>query len=255
MKRLALVALLASCGQPASTDRSTATNPPSTPPASTPVVKGEKGDPGATGQAGATGDTGATGATGESATGSSSSTGSTGASGNSGTTGANGCSTLAQDDYRRVFVTTTKYTGADAAAHADEYCADAAAAVGLPGTYVAWLSTASFTARDDVKDCGPWFDTYCDQTSSSTNCHTIQGAQFVNLAALRTQPAHYVFRHESGIATIYGSIWTFSSTSGAAAQSCETELEGHYGDLAGSNWSSTGTDVCTETHSLFCIGQ
>lgn len=63
----------------------------------------------------------------------------------------------------RVFVTATSYAakslggGASRVAGADGFCANAAAAAGLGGNWVAWLSTSTVNAIDRVTGTGPWY--------------------------------------------------------------------------------------------------
>jgi hypothetical protein len=57
-----------------------------------------------------------------------------------------------------VFVTSTEQAGGDLGglSGADSICNDRAAAAGLPGTYVAWLSTATTDAIDRLGDARGW---------------------------------------------------------------------------------------------------
>jgi len=68
--------------------------------------------------------------------------------------------TAAAPDQKRVFVTSTTYSGAvgglDAA---DQYCQSSASAAGLPGIYRAWLSDGTENAIDRITGDGPWYTT------------------------------------------------------------------------------------------------
>src|SRR5690606_14074885 len=57
-----------------------------------------------------------------------------------------------------VFVTSTQHVAQDLGGleGADRICADRAAAAGLPGTYVAWLSTRTVDARDRLAGARGW---------------------------------------------------------------------------------------------------
>lgn len=56
----------------------------------------------------------------------------------------------------RVFVTSTVHPGSSLASSPDTACNAAAAAAGLPGRFVAWLSFTSKPARDRLVEYGPW---------------------------------------------------------------------------------------------------
>jgi len=60
-----------------------------------------------------------------------------------------------------VFITAEMYAASDFGGldGADKKCMDSAAAAGLPGTYVAWLSTISVAAKDRIKAARGWVRT------------------------------------------------------------------------------------------------
>jgi hypothetical protein len=77
----------------------------------------------------------------------------------SSTSSSSGSST-STSDHKRVFVTSTTYSGALGSVNAaDAQCRAAAAAAGLPGVYAAWLSNGSTDAYDHVRDVSPWYTT------------------------------------------------------------------------------------------------
>jgi hypothetical protein len=62
------------------------------------------------------------------------------------------------DPYKRVFVTSTSYTGdLGGLAGADLKCQAAAESVGLHGTFKAWLSDKKTPAPSRLSDLGPWY--------------------------------------------------------------------------------------------------
>jgi hypothetical protein len=69
-------------------------------------------------------------------------------------------SSTSSSDHKRVFVTSTTYSGALGSVWAaDAQCHAAAAAAGLPGVYHAWLSNGTNDAYDHVVDVAPWYTT------------------------------------------------------------------------------------------------
>jgi hypothetical protein len=62
--------------------------------------------------------------------------------------------------HKRVFTTSTTYSGALGGAHgADTECARQAVASGLPGSFRAWISDGTIGAYDGIADVGPWYTT------------------------------------------------------------------------------------------------
>ncbi len=58
-----------------------------------------------------------------------------------------------------VFVTSTVHPGSSLASSPDSACRASAAAAGLPGRFVAWLSFSSKPAKDRIVEHGPWITT------------------------------------------------------------------------------------------------
>src|SRR5258706_251442 len=85
----------------------------------------------------------------------------------SSSSGASASST-AQTTHKRVFVTSSIYSGAvGGLAGADAQCQYRAGVHGFTGTYRAWLSDKTTNAYDRVIDDGPWYTTK-DQLAFST---------------------------------------------------------------------------------------
>jgi hypothetical protein len=66
--------------------------------------------------------------------------------------------------WKTVFKTPLAWSGnLGGLAGADQLCSDAAKSAGLPGTYVAWLSTSTVNAIDRVTGNGPWLTAESDE--------------------------------------------------------------------------------------------
>jgi hypothetical protein len=62
--------------------------------------------------------------------------------------------------HKRVFVTSTTYSGAlGGASGADAECAQRALQLGAPGVFRAWLSDGKTGAYDRIADAAPWYST------------------------------------------------------------------------------------------------
>jgi hypothetical protein len=114
---------------------------------------------------------------------------------------------------KRVFVTSQMYnadlqsingaaTGADSA---DGICNNAAAAVGLSGTWRAWISDSTVNAIDRISGTGPWY--------------RLDGVMvFLNHANLSTQPLARINVTETGDAISFPptltTVWTGTASGG-----------------------------------------
>lgn len=132
-------------------------------------------------------------------------------------------------NHQRVFITSTRFSGAvgglDAA---DMYCHSAATDAGLAGTYRAWLSTSSTNASDRIGDVGPWYSTRDIVVFSSK-------------AALREAPTSDML-DEHGAASATPDPWTGTDAHGAASGSdCEGWTNG-----TGTATATTGTGFASD---------
>lgn len=159
---------------------------------------------------------------------------------------------------RRVFVTKGKFTGnLGGTAGADAKCNSAANAVGLGGTWRAWLSTTTVNAKDTLTDTSPWYK--LDRTT----------VMFPSKTALGAGPSDYVRQFEDG--TEFDSdgdrldVWTGTSPSGTfMAGTCldwtsdVAEQSGTTGcDNAIAEWSTCGISQlsCDSNAHLYCFEQ
>jgi hypothetical protein len=125
---------------------------------------------------------------------------------------------------RHVFVTSAAFAGnLGGLSGADAKCTAAAAAAGLGGSFVAWLSDATTSAKDRVTGPGPWLRV---GTTSVV---------FADRASLiTTGPLMPVIVTEAGVAATGGFAWTGTKTDGTKAT----------GDNC-NNWSAGGTGAMT----------
>ena len=113
-------------------------------------------------------------------------------------------------DRKRVFVTSTTYSGALGGLDgADMYCQTAATEAGLPGTFQAWLSYGSSNAIDRTADVGPWYSTGDTQV-------------FASKADLAGDPQTEILDEHGGYPQSLAGAWTGSDSQGnATADTCE----------------------------------
>lgn len=151
---------------------------------------------------------------------------------------------------KRVFVTSTTYTGdLDGINGADSKCNLSAQAGGLSGTWVAWVSSDAAKAIDRITGNGPWM------LLNTTRA-------FNNKANLSTLPLVPINIDENGHqATSPRSVWTGTNSGGGASSSnCSgwnsTGTYGSVGDFATvSDWTASSTDGCNQTAHLYCFEQ
>ncbi len=165
-------------------------------------------------------------------------------------------------DAKLVFVTRATYSGnLGGLTGADGLCAAAAASGSLPGSFQAWVSTASTTttnAFDRIQGAGPWYLPGTDALGRRTKV-------FTSKAALRAAPLASIDRTELG-QTIPGGllVWTGTEATGNAVtpgvydSSClnwtdaNTE-KGNVGNVYGGDWSNAGTQYCGNLAALYCF--
>jgi hypothetical protein len=155
---------------------------------------------------------------------------------------------------KRVFVTSTVFSGAiGGLAAADMYCQSAATAGGLTGTFHAWLSDASQSAVDRTADVGPWYTTG-------------NAVAFPSKAELRGAPqAELLDERGAYPQSLLGAAWTGSDVQGAAtSETCEgwtnatvgataTTGSGFNGDAS---WGGGGAPLpCNAQAPLICFQQ
>jgi hypothetical protein len=217
----------------------------------------------ASGTGGAGGDTGPGGATATASVSASAST-----SGQSGSASSSNSSTSGTGGVvgpppgaKRVFITSKAYSGnlalngggADGLAGGDKLCQLAADAKVLGGNWHAWLSTTSVNAIDRIADVGPWY--------------RLDGAiVFQNKASIVTSnPLVAINLDEAGVATM-SSAWTGTKSTGMADsfRCSEWTSESMNGEgiigipEAGSFlkfWTSSSSNPCKLTNSLYCFEQ
>ena len=171
---------------------------------------------------------------------------------------------------RHVFVTAATWNGsfviekAGGSTEADKLCTTAAHGAGMPGAWIAWFSSHSWTdpfgnraertnVKDRVKDVGPWFLVGEDTVV------------FNNKANLLNTPQVPIDRDEHGEFVANGRVWTGTNVGGnvAFSESCDswrssnTSRSGVAGDLEKTTtaWTNAGRIGCEEFAHLYCIQQ
>lgn len=154
----------------------------------------------------------------------------------------------------RVFITSATPTGAmGGLSGADAICQSLAAAAGLPGTYLAWLSDASSSPRSRFTQATvPYVLADGQAIADSWSDLTIG----LGLNRLLNQT-------ETGTALNDGiiDVWTNSTSQGfARAYHCEgwtsTTTTGWFGNAESTNnWSDEGTRACGSGARLYCFQQ
>jgi hypothetical protein len=156
----------------------------------------------------------------------------------------------------RVFATATGYLakslggGATGFAGGDGFCASAAEAGGLGGTWVAWLSTSRTNAIDRVTGAGPWY--LVDRKT----------LVFLNKAALATVPRVGIAMNELAVeGPTSRQVWTGTSNGGIASPlTCDdwsngtNTGRGMTGNAGGKNdWTTLFEEPCDRERSLYCF--
>jgi hypothetical protein len=163
---------------------------------------------------------------------------------------------------KRVFVTSTTYSGNFAGTPgarngldgADILCNAAAAVGGLGGTWRAWLSDQGQTALGRIVGNGPWHKLDAERTLA-----------FRNRENLSTTPFSPLDIDENGNKSGSGIVWTGTATGGGASGSnCrgwtrnDSGADGSYGVVEGnrdSEWTESTTASCFSSGRLYCLEQ
>jgi len=122
---------------------------------------------------------------------------------------------------KRVFVTSTLYSGAlGSVKAADADCQQSAAEAGLPGVFHAWISDGTTNAYDRTADVGPWTTTNGD-------------VAFAQKADLRSGSPATDLLDEHGAPPSEAAAWTGSDPTGlASGQDCEAWTNAGHGASA-----------------------
>ena len=155
---------------------------------------------------------------------------------------------------KRVFVTHAEHDGLfGGLAGADTFCADAATAANLGGTFKAWLSDSNTNAIDRIVDVGPWY--------------LVDGVTlvFINKANLATKPLAEISKDETGATPPMPAglsyVWTGTLTGGQKDLDCagwtNASLYARLGawGTAPADWTSYTAGTCANTARLYCFEQ
>jgi len=153
----------------------------------------------------------------------------------------------------KAFVSSTLTTGnIGGLAGADALCNNAAKAAGLPGTYVAWLSTTTVNAIDRIKADGPW-QLVNGTEIAKTKADLVKGslaARFDKDEKGNTPPPE-----EDRVWTATGPNGTFSG------EDCNawggTGGDGLVGEAeqTDDDWTALEEEDCTEVNRVYCLQQ
>ena len=156
---------------------------------------------------------------------------------------------------KRVFVTSTAYSGAlGGLQSADAQCQSRAIAHGLSGVFHAWLSDATTSAYDRIADVGPWY------TASNE-------LAFATKTDLRGAPRSPLLDELGGYPEVSGAkgAWSGSDAAGVASgRDCDgwtnatATAQGTTGTALGSDatWGGGSTPLrCDGTAPLICFQQ
>jgi hypothetical protein len=183
--------------------------------------------------------------------------GSGGAGGAGGGTGGAGGGSA---NFKRVFVTSTAYTGNLAAAGgkidglegADALCNTAAAAASLGGTWKAWVSDGTNRAADRITGAGPWKKLDSGRTTVFNNK--------ANLSTLPLAPIDYNENGQSVGSSGSVGVWTGTGNGGGAASGghcygfTSTMTTGAQGDATSTNnWTAYTTQGCGNSGRIYCF--
>lgn len=152
-----------------------------------------------------------------------------------------------------VFVSSASFTGnLGGLAGADAKCNAAAAAGGLPGTYVAWLSTGSTDAGTRVMTSNGPFLTTAGAVVAGSLAHLTDGALDAPID-----------RNEHGNAVAAGPVWTGTKEDGTAtgvdcASWTDDATPSAFGGVGqptatSSSWTDDDTSACSGLAALYCV--
>lgn len=153
----------------------------------------------------------------------------------------------------KAFVSSTLVTGnLGGVAGADAICNKAAKDAGLPGTFIAWISTSQVNAIDRVTGSGPW--------------QLVNGTEvFKTKADLTKGSLAAAFRRDEKNAQPpldEDRVWTGTNAAGTVAtHTCNdwggTGGSGRVGEAEQTNngWTALTDEACTEVNRVYCLQQ
>lgn len=150
----------------------------------------------------------------------------------------------------KVFVSSTTHSARyGGQAGATKICNDLAAAAGLPGTFVAWLSNKDGPhAAQRVTAPGPWVLVGSGDVVASTKAELTSGTL-----------KHAVDRDEKGATVAASKVWTGTGGNGLyETNDCDAWTNGNNGRSGSSaqsnvQWTSATVDDCDALHRLYCF--
>ncbi len=147
---------------------------------------------------------------------------------------------------RRVFVTSTTYSGNFMSlSAADGFCTTSAQAANKSGTWKAWLSNSTVSARSRLQDTGPWAQEGADGGTVLT---------FNNLLNLQSTPLAPLAVNERGQSLASGTrYWTGTVGGGTAGSVCNDWAPYNTGFTGTVGLAGTTTTAWTNEAALGCV--
>jgi hypothetical protein len=174
-----------------------------------------------------------------------------GARGTSGDGGGDAVIDGVPDRPNVVFVTSSQLNGAlGGLAGADAACASEASAAGLPGTFVAWLSTSTLDARDRLAGARGWI-----RTDGVVAADTVDAFASFELRAPIDRDAHGNRVSYASRAVWTGTQYTGVRTSETCSDWSSTATTGETGQLSAGEvvFTEDVSIACTSSAHLYCF--
>lgn len=152
----------------------------------------------------------------------------------------------------RAFVTSQAYTAAlGGLSGADDTCQMHAEDAGLPGTFVAWLSTTSIDAKDRLGNDGGWART--DGLPFATSISALLGGGVLHPLWLDEWGNEVTIGTRVFTATFRGGAFQVESDCNAwSAITPDSAVTGQV-DFSGNSWSNRGRNACQAALPLYCL--
>jgi hypothetical protein len=151
----------------------------------------------------------------------------------------------------KAFVSSETPTGnLGGVAGADALCNKLAKAAGLPGTYIAWISTANVNAIDRVTAAGPW--QRVDGALVAQNKAQLASGQLAN-ALRRDEKGQTPSVDEDRVWTATGPNGTYVGGSDCGAWTGAGDGRVGEAEHDGSKWTSLVDEACTEVNRVYCF--
>jgi hypothetical protein len=157
----------------------------------------------------------------------------------------------------KVFVTSTVHPGSSLASSPDSACAATAAAAGLTGRFVAWLSFTNAPAKDRLVEYGPWVTTRGQRVASDKSDLT--------KGSIGAPITYDEYGEPFPVGRSPDLVWTGTDQNGRTMSACadwtggDGSLNGTVGNVmqSGASWTQdpTVTANCLSNFHVYCFEQ